>query len=68
MTFLRLCLPVQAKDEQIKPMAPLILRALTGLLDQGESAEQPDPALLQLLGFTYQAVGQLAVRAPQLLR
>jgi len=60
---------VQAQDSQIKPMAPLILRALTGLLDQGEATEQPDgPLARSWLGFTYQAVGQLAVRAPQLLR
>ena len=58
---------IQATEAQLKPMAPLILSALTKLLDDTEEAEA-DVALTQLRAFTYQAIGQLAQRAPQLFR
>ncbi|CAK9863286.1 unnamed protein product, partial [Sphagnum jensenii] len=54
-----------ASDEQLKPMAPIILASLIKLLD-GSDVNDPDASSRQVRAFTYQAIGQLAQRAPHL--
>ncbi|CAM6029521.1 unnamed protein product [Sphagnum balticum] len=54
-----------ASDEQLKPMAPIILASLIKLLD-GSDINDPDASSRQVRAFTYQAIGQLAQRAPHL--
>jgi len=54
-----------ARSEVLKPIAPIILTGLIKFINEGESAVN-NPSIVQLRGFTYSAVGQLALRAPQL--
>lgn len=54
-----------AKEQQLKPMAPIVLAALTKLVDV---PAEPDVASLQLRAFAYQAIGQLSQRIPHLFR
>lgn len=54
-----------ASDEQLKPMAQIILTGLVKLLD-GQNPGETDSSSKQLRAFTYQAMGQLALRAPHL--
>eukprot|EP00873_Tetraselmis_striata_P043262 jgi/Tetstr1/463526/TSEL_008405.t1 len=50
-----------AKDEQLKPVAPGILRALLAQLDEVQGQQDAQSSMLR--GFTYQAIGQLAQRS-----
>lgn len=54
-----------ATEEQLKPMAPVILAGLLKSLQESD-ADDPDKAVQQLRAFTFQAIGQLAQRAPHL--
>ncbi|DBB07277.1 TPA: hypothetical protein ACH3X3_008782 [Trebouxia sp. C0006] len=55
-----------ADDAQLQPHSNVILQKLLQLLnEEGASSDTPT---LTLRGFTYQAVGQLAKRAPQLFQ
>jgi len=54
-----------ARTEVLKPIAPIILTGLIKFIIEGESATN-NPPLVQLRGFTYSALGQLARRAPHL--
>lgn len=54
-----------ASDEQLKPMAQIILNGLVKLLD-GQNPGEVDSSSKQLRAFTYQAIGQLSLRAPHL--
>lgn len=56
-----------ARDEQIKPMAPIILSGILKLLDNPTPGEA-DTSTRQLRMFAYQAIGQLGQRAPHLFR
>jgi hypothetical protein len=59
----------KAKDDRLAPMGPIILGGLLKLLDEGEAAAaEGDQQLRSLRAFTYQAVGQLGRRMPQLFR
>ncbi|KAJ7569419.1 hypothetical protein O6H91_01G077400 [Diphasiastrum complanatum] len=54
-----------ASNEQLQVMAPIMLNNLLKLLDSQEGSET-DAHLLPLRTFTFQAIGQLAQRVPQL--
>jgi proteasome component ECM29 len=54
-----------ASDDQLKPMAQIILNGLVKLLD-GQNPGDTDSSSKQLRAFTYQAIGQLSLRAPHL--
>lgn len=54
-----------ASDDQLKPMAQIILSGLVKLLD-GQNPGDTDSSSKQLRAFTYQAIGQLSLRAPHL--
>ncbi|XP_024395125.1 LOW QUALITY PROTEIN: uncharacterized protein [Physcomitrium patens] len=54
-----------ASDDQLKPMAQIILSGLLKLLD-GQDPGDTDSSSKQLRSFTYQAIGQLSLRAPHL--
>ena len=54
-----------ASDDQLKPMAQIILNGLVKLLDS-QNPGDTDSSSKQLRAFTYQAIGQLSLRAPHL--
>lgn len=54
-----------ATDDQLKPMAQITLSGLVKLLD-GQNPGDTDSSSKQLRAFTYQALGQLSLRAPHL--
>ncbi|KAH6555580.1 hypothetical protein KP509_1Z243200 [Ceratopteris richardii] len=56
-----------ARDEQMKPMAPIILNGVLKLLSNPPPGEGDTPAK-QLRMFAYQTIGQLGKRAPYLFR
>ncbi|KAI5083342.1 hypothetical protein GOP47_0003085 [Adiantum capillus-veneris] len=56
-----------ARDEQMKPMAPIILSGVLKLLDSPPPGEG-DASMKRLRMFAYQSVGQLGKRAPHLFR
>jgi proteasome component ECM29 len=56
-----------ASMEQLKLMGPVILSGILKFLD-GQAAAEPEVYSRELKAFSYQAIGQLAQRAPQLFR
>ncbi|KAH9316636.1 hypothetical protein KI387_025263, partial [Taxus chinensis] len=56
-----------ASTEQLKLMGPVILSGLLKFLD-GQATVESEVSLREIKAFSYQAIGQLAPRAPQLFR
>ncbi|KAK9795879.1 hypothetical protein WJX73_005986 [Symbiochloris irregularis] len=53
----------QSRDEQLLPHAQAVLSSLLSLLEETQGSS--DAASSALRGFAYQAIGQLAMRAPE---